>query len=298
MNKEVNQSLIAAKIRRIQIQTTHLVEEVMAGIYSSAFKGQGVEVEEVREYQQGDDVRAIDWKVTARMRTPFLKVFQEERDLTLYLVVDTSDSLHFGTESSLNSDLIAEVGAVLSFSALKNHDRVGLIQFSDRVVRHIPPGKGQRHVLRIIRELIAPLTEKKGSITRLDTALDLLGKIRSKKAICFILSDFRTSPCEKQIKWLAKKHDLIGVFISDPGESNPPQKGLWNIFTLEKGTYTLVDMGDDSFRQQLIQQQQERLEKTEKLFRSSGADFIHINNDGSYAKQLRQFFRSRTRRRK
>lgn len=297
MNREVDHPLIAAKIRRIQIQTSHLVEEVMAGIYSSAFKGQGVEVEEVREYQQGDDIRAIDWKVTARMGTPYLKVFREERDLTLYLIVDTSDSLRFGTESALNSDLIAEVGAVLSFSALKNHDRVGLIQFSDNVVRHIPPGKGQRHVLRIIRELIAPSLEKKGNTTRLDTALDLLGKIRNKKAICFILSDFRTSPCEKQIKWLAKKHDLIGVFISDPGEINPPQDGLWNIYTLETGTFTLVDMGDENFRRQLIRQQQERLEKTEKLFHSSGADFIHIKNDGSYSKQLRQFFRARIRRR-
>lgn len=289
---------IAAKIRRIQIQTTHLVEELMAGIYSSAFKGQGVEVEEVREYQQGDDIRAIDWKVTARMRTPYLKVFREERDLTMFLIVDTSSSLQFGSGDLLNSDLIAEIGAVLSFSALKNHDRVGLIQFADKVVRYVPPAKGRRHVLRIVRELVTPQTEHTGKSTRLSTALETLGKVQAKKAICFILSDFRTSSCEKQIKWLAKKHDLIGIFISDPGETNPPQSGLWNIHTPETEAFTLVDMGNESFRKQIQKKQVDRLEKAERLFRGSGADFLHIENDGSYAKTLRQFFRSRTKRRR
>jgi uncharacterized protein (DUF58 family) len=289
---------IAARIRRIQIQTTHLVEELMAGIYSSAFKGQGVEVEEVREYQQGDDIRAIDWKVTARMRSPYLKVFREERDLTMILIVDTSPSLKFGTSDQLNSDLVAEIGAVLSFSALKNHDRVGLIQFADQVVRYVPPGKGRRHVLRIIRDLVTPAAMLQAKKTRLSAALNLLGKVQPKKAICFILSDFRTPSCEKQIRWLAKKHDLIGIFISDPGELNPPQKGLWQLHTLETGETSLVDMGSDTFRSELSRHQQERLAKTEHLFRSSGADFLHIENDGSYSKTLRQFFRNRTKRRK
>lgn len=289
---------IASKIRRIQIQTTHLVEELMAGIYSSAFKGQGVEVEEVREYQQGDDIRAIDWKVTARMRTPYLKVFKEERDLTLFLIVDTSSSLRFGTDNLLNSDLIAEIGAVLSFSALKNHDRVGLIQFADKVIRYVPPAKGRRHVLRIIRELVTPSAGQSGTFTNLEAALDTLGKVQAKKAVCFILSDFRTSSCEKQLKWLAKKHDLIGIFVSDPGELNPPQNGLWNFHTPEMNTTSLVDMSDASFRKELRDQQIQRLEKTQKLFRSCGADFLHIENDGSYAKTLRQFFRSRVRRKK
>lgn len=290
--------LIASKIRRIQIQTTHLVEEVMAGIYSSAFKGQGVEVEEVREYQQGDDIRAIDWKVTAKMRTPYLKVFREERDLTLFLIVDTSGSLRFGTGSLLNSDLIAEIGAVLSFSALKNHDRVGLIQFADKVVRYVPPGKGRRHVLRIIRHLVAPEIAKTGTSTHLEVALDALGKVQAKRAVCFILSDFRTSPCEKQLKWLAKKHDLIGVFISDPGETSPPQQGLWRLRNPESNTTTLVDLGNKALHDQLEKQQQQRLDKTQKLFRSSGADFLHIENNDTYAKVLGQFFRMRAKRRK
>lgn len=289
---------VASKIRRIQIQTTHLVEDVMAGVYSSAFKGQGVEVEEVREYQQGDDIRAIDWKVTARMRTPYLKVFREERDLTLFLLVDTSSSLRFGSEELLNSDLVAEIGAVLSFSALKNNDRVGLIQFADKILRYVPPGKGRRHVLRIIRELVTSGKTQLEKPTNLGIALDTLGKVQAKRAICFILSDFRVLPCEKQIKWLAKKHDLIGIFISDPGETNPPREGLWNVHTPESGALTLVDMGNEAFRTKLQTQQTQRLEKTEHLFRSSGADFLHIENDGSYAKALRQFFRARTKRRR
>ena len=290
--------LIAAKIRKIQIKTTHLVEDLMAGIYSSAFKGRGVEVEEVREYQQGDDIRAIDWKVTARMREPYLKVFREERDLTLFLVVDGSASLNFGTKTVLNRDLVAEIGAVLSFSALKNHDRVGMIQFTDKVNLFVPPKKGTRHVLRIIRELVTPNEHGTGAFTNLESALDLLGKVQSKRAICFILSDFRTKPCEKQIKLLARKHDLIGVLISDPGELSPPQEGLWNLRNPETGDTQLVDLGNSTFRQQLEAQQRNRLENTEKLFRSSGADFIHIQNDDSYAKTLRQFFRSRSVRRK
>lgn len=290
--------LIAAKIRKIQIKTTHLVEDLMAGIYSSAFKGQGVEVEEVREYQQGDDIRSIDWKVTARMREPYLKVFREERDLTLFLIVDGSASLNFGTEKVLNRDLVAEIGAVLSFSALKNHDRVGLIQFTDKVNLFVPPKKGSRHVLRIIRELVTPITGGTGSYTNLESALDLLGKVQPKRAICFILSDFRTSPCEKQIKLLAKRHDLIGVLVTDPGELMLPQQGLWNFHNPETDSTQLVDLGDAGFRDKLEKQQKKRLESTQKLFRSSGADFIHIQNDNSYAKTLRQFFRMRAVRRK
>ncbi len=290
--------LIAAKIRKIQIKTIHLVEDLMAGIYSSAFKGHGVEVEEVREYQQGDDIRSIDWKVTARMREPYLKVFREERDLTLFLIVDTSASLNFGTKEVLNRDLIAEIGAVLSFSALKNHDRIGLIQFSDKVIRFVHPKKGIRHVLRIIRDLVTPNTDQPGTFTNLETALDTLGKVQTKRAVCFILSDFRTSPCEKQIKLLAKRHDLIGVFITDPGELSPPTSGLWNFHNPETKNIQLVDLGDPAFRKQLEEQQQNRLENTQKLFRSSGADFVHIQNDGSYARTLRQFFRARAVRRK
>jgi len=289
---------IAAKIRKIQIQTNLLVEDLMAGIYPSAFKGHGIEVEEVREYQQGDDIRAIDWKVTARMGTPYLKVFREERDLTLFLIVDTSDSLKFGTGDFLNNDLVAEIGAVLSFSALKNHDRVGLIQFADKVIKYVPPAKGRRHVLRIIRELVTPIPKQTGTSTNLAVALDAFGKVQTKKAICFILSDFRTASCEKQLKWLAKKHDLVGIFVSDPGELKPPQKGLWNIQTLESNALTLVDFGDHTFQKELQEHQLQRLDKTEKLFHSSGAGFLHIQNDGSYPKALKQFFKSRALRRR
>lgn len=278
-------------IRRIEIVSTQLANDILAGAYRSAFKGRGMEFEEVREYQPGDEIRTIDWNVTARMSNPFVKIFREERDITVILVVDVSGSSRFGGRNGLKSELIAEIGAVLAFSAIKNNDKVGLILFTDIVEKYVPPRKGTRHVLRIIRELLAFEPQQRGS--NLKGALSFLGKVQSKPGICFLISDFLCSDYAHEAAIIAKKHDLISISVSDPYEHSFPQLGLVHVADLETGQTTLVDAAFPSFQKEFQRKTTERLAKQKQLMGKIGAGFIDIRTDQPYLAELRKFFKLR-----
>lgn len=281
------------KIRRIQIQTTHLAEDVLAGAYRSAFKGKGMEFEEVREYQPGDEVRHIDWNVTARMNHPFVKNFKEEREITVMLLVDISASSRFGSQNTLKNTLMAEIGAVLAFSAIKNQDRVGLILFSDQVELYLAPKKGLRHVLRVVRELL--VFSPKHPKTDLNAALAFLGNVQQRSSICFLISDFLANGYEHQAKLIAKEHDLISVCVRDPNEENFPQLGLLQMQDLETGQNSIVDTNKDTlFFRNLAQK---GIEKTKRMMSSIGVDFIEIQTNQPYIPVLKNFFKIRGRKR-
>jgi len=277
------------KIRRIQIQTTHLAEDILAGAYHSAFKGKGMEFEEVREYQPGDEVRHIDWNVTARMNHPFVKNFKEEREMTIMLLVDISASTRFGSQNLLKKELIAEISAVLAFSAIKNQDRVGLILFSDQIELYLPPKKGNRHVLRVVREILAFSPQHRG--TNLNAALAFLGKVQQRSAICFLLSDFLTADYEHQVKLISKAHDLISIAVRDPFEQNFPRLGLLAIRDLELNTTSCVDTNQDA--DQFQQVAKKNLDEVQHTMKAAGGDFVEIHTDQSYVPILRKFFKIR-----
>ncbi|MGA8164128.1 MAG: DUF58 domain-containing protein [Waddliaceae bacterium] len=277
------------KIRHIQIRTAQFAEDIFAGAWHSAFKGQGMEFEEVREYQSGDDIRTIDWNVTARMSHPYIKVFREERELTVMLVVDVSASSRFGSHRQLKRDLIAEIGAVLAFSAIKNHDKVGLILFSQKVEKYIPPKKGIRHVLRVIRELL--VFEPKHAGTDLADALSFLGGIQRKSCICFLISDFLCPEHAHECSLIANKHDLVSIAVSDPYELEFPNMEIVNVKDLETGEFSVVDSSDQRVHAQFQKKAQERLGKVEQLMKRIGAGFIFIRTDRPYLDPLRKFFK-------
>lgn len=282
---------VVKKIRHIQMTTTHLANDIMAGAWHSAFKGQGMEFEEVREYQVGDDTRSIDWNVSARMDHPYVKVFGEERELTVFLVVDVSASSRFGGKHQLKQDLIAEVGAVLAFSAIKNNDKIGLVLFSSEIEKYIPPKKGTRHVLRCIRELLAFKPKHKG--TDLEKALEFLGTAQSKKAICFLLSDFLCSIPEDSLSVIAKHHDLIAISFRDPYEMELPNLSLVTLEDLETGKQATIDTGNAKMVQQFNQHSQMDLERLNKIMKKIHAGTIHLKTDSSYLKPMRKFFKQR-----
>lgn len=283
-------------IRRIQIETTHLAEDLLAGAYKSAFKGQGIEFEEDREYQQGDDIRLIDWNVTMRMGHPFVKVFREERDITVMLIVDVSSSSRFGSVTESKNEIIAQIGAIIAFSAIKNNDKVGLILFSDEVELYVPARKGTRHVLRIIRELLAFKPKHLG--TDLNKALNFLGSVMSRSAVCFIISDFIAPDYEKEMKLMAKKNDLITISVTDPHELNFPDVGLVELKDLETGVSELIDSSEPEFRKKFKQQAEDRLEAHRKLMQKIGAGYIAIRTDEPYLIPIRKFFKMRGRKRR
>ena len=282
-------------IRRIEITTTHTVNDVLAGAYHSAFKGQGMEFEDVRSYQPGDDVRSIDWNVTARMGSPFVKRFREERELTVILVVDISASARFGTGSRLKSEAIAEIAGMLAFSAIKNNDRVGLLLFSDRIEQYLPPKKGVKHVLRVIRDLLA--FEAKGQGTNISGALEFLGRVHKKKGVCFLISDFIAEDYGTALMLTARKQDLIAVRVSDPLESEFPSMGLLTVRDLESGEIRIVDSGDLDIQEQLPKRNEERVEEHQRIVRRSGAGLIAIEDSGDIIGPLERFFQARGRRR-
>ena len=285
------------KIRRIQFYTTRLVDDILAGAYRSAFKGRGMEFEEVREYQAGDELaRTIDWNVTARMNRPYVKSFREEREITMTLVVDISSSTRFGSGHELKSDLIAEVAAILAFSAIKNNDKVALILFSDSVEKYFPPNKGTRHVLRIIKELLAYTPKQRG--TDVNAALSFLGKVQQHSGICFLISDFICGDYAHEAALIAKRHDLVSIALSDPCESTFPNMDLTAFADLESGELRLVDTASSSLQQHLQKTCTDRLEDTQKLMRRLGGDFCAIHTDKPYLAQLRKFFLIRQRRRR
>lgn len=288
------------KIRRIQFQTTHLADDLLAGAYLSAFKGKGMEFEDVREYQPGDDIRTIDWNVTARMQNPYIKRFQEERELTVTLIVDISPSNRYGTHHCLKNELIAEVAGVLAFSAIKNNDKVSLLLFSNNVEKYLPPKKGTRHILRIIRELLtADQTQssdtQKG--TNISQALAYLGKVQRRTSICFLISDFIAPDFSHEAALIAQRHDLISIMIIDPSEQAFPQMDLVNFIDLETGQRCLIDTSSISARENLKISTEQRLSSLSSLMKNVGASLIPLYTDRPYLPELQKFFKIRGKRR-
>lgn len=279
------------KVRKIEIKTRRLSNNIFGGEYHSAFKGRGMTFSEVRSYQFGDDVRTIDWNVTARYNEPFVKVFEEERELTLMLIVDVSSSALFGTDSALKKNIITEISATLAFSALQNNDKVGLILFSDQIELYIPPSKGKTHVLRIIRELIEfkPLSKK----TDINSALEFLNRVMKKKSIAFLLSDFISSDYEKSLKIVSKKHDLTGIKVYDKFEEFIPNLGLVQMFDQELGEIKLIDTSSSKIRKNYKDQMSLNFKKFNDVFTRNGAGTISCRTDESYIKKLLNYFKNR-----
>ncbi len=282
------------QIRRIEIRTNRMVNDVLAGEYHSVFKGQGVEFEEVREYQHGDDIRTIDWNVTARMGAPFVKRYREERELTVMLMVDASSSSIFGTAEKMKGELAAELSAVLAFSAIKNNDRVGLILFTDKVETFIPPKKGKKHVLRLIRELL--MFEPAGGSTSIKNALDYMGKILTRKSVVFLLSDFMSTGFDEALRIVNKKHDLITISITDPREVELPPIGFLELQDAETGEIIIIDTYDTSIRQRFSATAQADIERLVKNFKRMQVDHIPVRTDHPYIDPLVRFFQQRARR--
>jgi uncharacterized protein (DUF58 family) len=276
------------KIRRIQIQTTHLANDVLAGAYRSAFKGKGMEFEEVREYQQGDDIRSIDWNVTARMSRPYVKNFREERELSVILAVDVSASTRFGSGNVLKSDLIAEIAAVLAFSAIKNQDKVALLLFSDKVEKYFPPKKGTRHVLRIIRELLTYKSQERA--TNISEALSFLGKVQARSGVCFLISDFICPDFFHEAALAAKRYDLVPIAIIDPAEKSFPKIDLVTLADLESGVQTLIDTNTAATSNQLQKNARERLSNLKKMMQKLGTELCMIDTHLPYTQQLKKYF--------
>ena len=284
---------IFKKIRRIEITTGKLVNEVFAGQYESVFKGRGMEFSEVREYLPGDDIRAIDWNVTARFGHPFVKKFVEERELTVMMLVDKSASGRFGT-SMAKEEIAAEVCAVMAFSAMSSNDKAGLMLFTDTVEKYIPPKKGKTHALHIIREALYYKPENKK--TSINAALEYLNEVVKKKCIVFIISDFLDSGYEKILRITNRRHDVIALEIEDPGEEKIPSVGLLELQDSETGETELVDTSDLVLRETFEKNSIERKNARHKLFGSMGMDYVTLKTDSSYVEPLIAFFRKRARR--
>lgn len=283
---------ILKRVRQIEIKTRGLSNHIFAGEYHSAFKGRGMSFSEVREYAPGDDVKFIDWNVTARFSHPFVKVFEEERELIMMLLVDVSGSSLFGTSKRLKRELITEVSAVLSFSAATNNDKVGVIFFSDKVEKFIPPKKGRSHILRIIRELIALEPEQKAG-TNIKAALEYLNQVQKKKSITFLMSDFISEPYEQQLQLAARKHDLVGIQIYDKHDRELPQAGLVQLMDAESGIMQWVDTDDKAVRAQYANSFDQHQKYCIQAFRKSGAQLLDIRTDADYVKSLQTFFKAR-----
>lgn len=279
------------KVRKIEIKTSRLSDHIFGGEYHSTFKGRGMTFSEVRQYQFGDDVRAIDWNVTARYNEPFVKVFEEERELTLMLLVDVSGSEMFGTQSQFKREILTEISATLAFSALKNNDKVGLLLFSDQVELFIPPKKGRFHVLRIIRELLE--FEPQNKKTSISAALEYLSGILKKKAIVFLLSDFMDKNYETTLRIAAKKHDLTGIRVFDAREEQLPNLGILPMVDAETAKVQWVNTQSKKVRAQYEKSYLEQKGFFEEMFRRNGAGTISCRVDESYVKKLLNYFKAR-----
>ncbi len=282
------------KVRKIEIRTKGLVNQIFSGEYHSVFKGRGMSFSEVREYQFGDDIRTIDWNVSARFNHPYVKIYEEERELTVMLVVDVSGSGEFGTVHQMKKDITAELCAVLAFSALQNNDKVGVIFFSDVIEKFIPPKKGRTHILRIVRELLDFQPAHRG--TKISEGLRYLTSAIKKRSIAFLISDFIDEGYNDALKIAARKHDLIGVRLFDPRESNMARVGLMRVVDAETGEPVWVDTSDRRVIQRYERWWSDRQEERIKLFRRSGVDGIDIRIDQSYINPLMNFFRAREKR--
>ena len=285
---------ILKKVKRIEIKTRGLVNEVFSGEYHSAFKGRGMNFSEVREYSYGDDIRDIDWNVTARTKKPYIKVFEEERELVLMLMVDISGSDFFGSKNNLKKEIATEIGAVLAFSAIKNNDKVGLILFSDKIEKFIPPQKGKAHVFRIIRELIYFKPESKK--TSIENTLEYFNRVQKKRCTSFLISDFLDSGYEKGLQIASKRHDLIAIDLFDRYEREIPFNGLINLLDNETGETFLVDMSSAKNRKVVKTYINNFEYDKDKVFKRNKIDKISIDINNSYVIPLMTFFKSRERR--
>ncbi len=282
---------VLENVRRIEIKTQSIVNDIISGEYQSVFKGHGMEFSEVRTYIEGDDIRSIDWNVTARTGEPYVKKFIEERELTVMLVVDASASGNFGTIKQMKAEMGVELCALLAFSAIKNNDRVGLLIFTSEVEKYIPPKKGKNHVLRVIRELLYFQPEKKK--TDINEAVSFLNRVQRKKAVVFFVSDFFSSNFESAFRVASRRHDIIAVSISDPREKIIPNVGLIELRDPETNDIILVDSSSKSFRNRFRKENEKRTAALQNLFRSVGVDLIEISTDTGYVEPLVKFFKKR-----
>lgn len=282
------------RIRRIQIRTSHIVNDILAGQYESVFKGQGMEFKEVREYVPGDDIRMIDWNVTARTGSPHVKLLAEERELTVMLMVDASGSGAFGSHERFKKDLAAELCAVLAFSAIKNNDKVGLIVFTDDVELYIPPSKGRKHVLRVIREVL--YFEPKGTGTNIPGALRFMNSVTRRRAVAFLVSDFLAEQYEASLRIANKRHDIIAVAVSDPREHELPKVGWLAVQDAETGREVLVNTNRRDVRDSYARAAKERVKHRTQVLQRTKVDMINVSTDRPYVEELYKFFRMRERR--
>lgn len=288
--KEILQS-----VRRIEIKTKSIIDSIMGGEYRTVFKGNGMEFSEVRPYFEGDDVRSIDWNVTARTGEPFIKKNIEERELTVLLAIDISGSAEFGTHTQTKSQMIAELGALLAFSAIRNNDQVGLLLFTDTVEKFIPPRKGRKHVLHLIRELLYFKPKSRG--TNIAAALSHLNQIQKKKSVVFLVSDFRDSSFLTPISVTAKRHDLIAISAEDPREMELPNIGLVDFLDPETGETMLVDTGSSSFRSYFKRQEISRKNELAEILKKHKVDHLSVNTETGFVEPLIKFFHKREARR-
>jgi uncharacterized protein (DUF58 family) len=286
---------VIKKVRKLEIKAKGLTNQLFSGEYHSAFRGKGMSFSEVRAYQYGDDIRNIDWNVTARTGDPFVKVFEEERELTVMLLIDVSASSYFGTQSGLKSEVATEIAALLAFSAVSNNDRIGAILFSDKIEKSIPPQKGRKILLRIIRELIQFQPASKG--TNVSLALDYLLNTQKKRCIAFLLSDFITPDFAKSLLLSAKKHDLTGIHIHDAFEKRLPDVGMIYARDAENGQARYIDTSDSSVVGQVYQNYNSRVQAISSQFSATGADLISIQGGEEYVGVLHSFFKKRAKRR-
>ena len=288
---------VLKKVRQIEIRTNREVTDVLGGQYHSVFKGHGMEFEEVREYLPGDEVRSIDWNVTARFGHPYIKKFKEERELTVMLIVDVSASGQFGSVRQTKNELAAELAAVLAFSAIRNNDKVGLIMFTDQIEKYVPPKKGRSHVLRVIREILA--FQPKGRGTNLKAALDYLNHVQTRRAVTFVLSDFQVPDEEtvrKKLRVASKRHDVVALSLRDPREEELPAVGLVELRDAETDERALVDTFDRNVREQFAAKSRLRLEALRRMLRSASVDHVEIRCETDYMLPLIKFFKMRERR--
>jgi uncharacterized protein (DUF58 family) len=284
---------ILEKILRIDITTNHLVTDVFAGAYHSVFKGRGMEFDEVREYQPGDDIRSIDWNVTARTGFAHIKKYVEERELTVMILVDASASVHFASTNQLKNKLAAEIAAVLAFAAIRNNDKVGLLMFTDEPELYIPPKKGKSHVLRVIREIL--YFKPSAKATNLPKVLEFLTKVLHRKSTVFVISDFLDSnadytPVRKSLRIANQHHDLIAITLTDPREIELPDCGLVEVMDAETGSRKVIDTSNERLRREYHEKAQDFIKNRDRLFDTIGIDHIDISTDVPYKKALVSFF--------
>ena len=287
----MNDKEILKKIQRIEIFTDRLVNTVFAGEYESVFKGQGITFDEVREYQVGDEIRTIDWNVTARMGQAYIKKYVEERELVIMLVVDMSASTSFGSIAETKAEIAAEIAALLAFSAIKNNDKVGLICFTDTVEHFVAPRKGRRHVLRVVRDILHFQPKQRG--TNIETALAFADRVLKPHSVVFLISDFKDTGYEKQLRLSSKQHSLIAVTLQDRREVELPNVGLIELADAESGETVVIDTRSEEARQSYREHTQRADAERRQIFRSNQIDAIHIRTDESYVKPLIRFFRQR-----